>query len=106
MKIFIYLLVLTGVLQFLTAHIYAQFNGSSKRFYDYLNICTGIGGFATIALFIWACFITTWWIPIAAYGVKFVIQTVFPPIPILEIVASYLFPVSFVTTVLLLILQI
>lgn len=106
MKIFIYTLVVTGVLQFLTAHLCSNFRGSSKAFFNYLNVCTGIGGFATIALFIWACFLTTWWIPIAAYGVRFIIQTITPPIPILEVIASWLFPISFITTVILLILNI
>lgn len=106
MKLFIYFLVLTGVLQFLTAHLCTQFRGGSKAFFNYLNVCAGIGGFATIGLFIWACFLTTWWIPIAAYGVKFIIQTLIPPIPILELVASWLFPASFIATVVLLILQI
>lgn len=106
MKTFIYFLVVTGILQFLTAHLYTQFRGNSKAFFNYLSICAGIGGFATIGLYIWACFITTWWIPIAAYGVKFIIQTFMPPIPILELIASWLFPISFIATCVLMIINV
>lgn len=104
-KAYIYLLVITEVLQFLTAHLYRNFKGSSKVVLNYLAFCAGVGGLATLGIFIWACFLTTWWIPIAAYGAAFIIKTLIPPIPIVEIVASWIFPISLIVTIILLLMQ-
>lgn len=106
MKSFIYLISATSILQFLSAHLYANFKGSSKPLYDYLSIVTGLGGFAVYGLFIWACFLTAWWIPIIAYAISFIVKILIPPIPIIEAIASFLFPLSFATSIVLLILQI
>lgn len=64
MKIFIIILFFTGWTQLLTTSLYKKFRGSSCSFTEYLSLCTGLGGFATIGLFIWACFMTLWWIPL------------------------------------------
>lgn len=106
MKIFIYLIALTSILQFLSAHLHMNFKGRSKLIFNYLGLIAGLGGFLTYALFIWACFITTWWIPIAAYAVSWLIKILIPPIPKLELLASALFPVAAVTSIVLLILGI
>lgn len=104
MKIFIYLIALTSILQFLSAHLYTNFRGSSNSFYDYLGWIAGLGGFLTYGLFIWACFITTWWIPIAAFAIAWVVKILIPPIPKLELLASALFPIAAVLSIILLIL--
>lgn len=104
MKLFVYLVAITSILQFLTAHLYMNFNGSSKSFYNYLGWITGLGGFLTYGLFIWACFMTTWWIPIAAFAVSWAIKIMIPPIYTIELFASVLFPISLVVSIILLIL--
>ena len=104
MKIFIYLIALTSILQFLSAHLYMNFKGSSDSFHGYLGLIAGIGGFLVYGLFIWACFMTTWWIPIIAFVASWVIKILIPPIPKLELLASLLFPFAVISSIVLLIL--
>lgn len=106
MKIFIYILVLTKLLQFGTAHLSTCFRGSSRVLFNYIHFCTGIGGFATIALFIWACFITTWWVPIAAYLASILLSVIVPKNVMAELICSFLFPLAFIASVVLIVLNI
>lgn len=105
MKLFIYLISLSSILQFLSAHLYVNFKGKSRVYYDYLGFTTGIGGFITYGLFIWACFMTTWWIPIAAFAISWIAKILIPPIPRLELFASALFPLTVISSIILLILD-
>lgn len=50
--------------------------------------------------------LTTWWVPIAAFGVTFVVKVVFPPLPGLELVSAFLLPIAYLTSIVFLIMQI
>lgn len=104
LKIFIYLIAITSILQTLAAHLCANFHGASRLYYSYLRSIAGIGGLVTYALFIWACFLTTWWIPPVAYMVAWVIKTLIPPFFKLEFIASILFPLALSASIVFLIL--
>lgn len=106
MKVFIYLIVATSILQFLASHLSMNFRGSSRAYYSYLSFISGFGALLTYALFIWACFITTWWIPIVAYAVGWIIEIFIPPFSFLELIASILFPFAFLASTILLALGI
>ena len=106
MKVFIYLIAATSILQFLAAHLYMNFKGSSRAYYSYLSLITGFGGLLKYALFIWACFVTTWWIPIVAYLVAWFVSMFIPPFPKLELIASLLFPFTTLASIILLVLNI
>lgn len=102
MKIFIIILFFTGWTQLLTTSLYKKFRGSSCSFTEYLSLCTGLGGFATVGLFIWACFMTLWWIPLVTFFFKAIAYAVTPPSFRLEITAAVLFPVLFIASIVLL----
>lgn len=106
MKVFIYLIAVTSILQFLAAHLYMNFKGSSRAYHSYLSLISGFGAFLTYALFVWACFVTTWWIPIAAYAVAWMLKIFIPPFPTIELIASFLFPISALASIVLLVLNI
>lgn len=106
MKIFIYTLVITRTLHFGAAHLSTCFRGSSRTMLNYLHFVTGIGGYATIALFIWACFITTWWLPIVAYVATIFLNVIVPKNVMVELACSLLFPVAFITSAVLMALNI
>ncbi|MFG6425867.1 hypothetical protein [Lepagella muris] len=106
MKLFIWALCITSFLQFFTARYAKDFNGASVGMFNYLNFMTWFVGFTIYGLLIWSCFLTTWWVPIAAFGVTFVVKVVFPPLPGLELVSAFLLPIAYLTSIVFLIMQI
>ena len=105
MKVFIYTLVITRMLHFGAAHLSTCFRGSSRTVQNYLHFVAGIGGYATIALFILACFVTTWWVPIATFAATIFLNALVPKSAMVEFICSLLFPIAFIASAVLIALN-
>jgi len=106
MKAFIITLMLSKICNFYAARRYREFRGSSKHMYNYLLFSTGIGGLIVDVAFVWACFLTTWWIPIAAFFVAYLIAPYVVPCNLIaEFVCALLWAVFFIISVILMLLQ-
>lgn len=98
--------MLTSVMQALAAHLYVNFRGSSRSAYMYLSIVGGLGGLLTFVLFIWACFLTTWWIPVLAYIIAYFAGCFVPRFFLIEIASALLFPIVYIAAIVCILLGI
>ncbi len=106
MNLFIITLILAHIAQFYCARMYVNFSGASRSLYNYYLFTSGIGKVIVIALFIWACFLTTWWIPIVAYVIAMKLGIILPPSFKLEFSISLLYPLFVLASIVLLALNI
>lgn len=106
MKAFIITLLLTKICNFYAARRYKNFHGNSKHMYNYLLFSSGFGVLIVDVLFVWACFITTWWIPIVAFFIAYLIAPHIVPCNLIaEFVCALLWAVFLVISVILMLLQ-
>lgn len=77
-----------------------------KNMYNYLLFSTGLGGLLIDAAFVWACFLTTWYLPIVAFFIAYLIAPWIIPCNIMaEFVCALIWPVFLIISITLMILQ-
>lgn len=101
MSIFFYTLVLAKVCHFFAVRMHKNFNGSSRGLYNFFLYSTGIGSLVLYATFLAACFMTTWWMPIAAFIISIPISIIIPKKFMIEFVCALLWPVFLVLSIIL-----
>lgn len=104
MKPFIITLALTIICNFFALRRYKRFSGASKILYNYLMFSSGIGTLLVYISVIASCFLTTWWIPIVAFVVARFIAIIIPLKFIGELICAMLWPIFFITTIILMFL--
>lgn len=103
MKPFIITLALAIICNFFAMRRYKEFNGASRKLYNYLTFSSGIGTSLVYITVIACCFITTWWFPIAAFFIAHVIATIIPLNIWSEMICAMLWPIFLIVTIILMI---
>lgn len=106
MKIFVVTLFLMKVCHFFAARMCRNFNGASRNLYHYLLYSAGIGTILVYATFGAAIYVATWWMPIAAFALSILAVKFVPYKFEVEIVFALLWPVFFIATVVLMIVNV
>lgn len=100
---YIILLLVAKILHDATTNAYGEFRGASKAMYNYLTLCTGIGGFVWYGCLIGAFFVMKWYLPIIAFVLTIPLGALAPRGTIARIYCSFVLPVTLLICVALLV---